>query len=98
MKRKEIDRKDKRALFEAVLQLQTVEECEQFFYDLCTPSEVEELSDRWRIVCLLVKDMPYRQISEKTGVSTTTVGRVARFLNHGSHGYKIVLERLGQLS
>ncbi len=98
MKRKDIKKKDERSLFEAILQLQTTKECEQFFCDLCTPAEVEEFSDRWRVARLLAKEMSYRQISEKTGVSTTTVGRVARFLNHGNHGYKTILKRLGQLS
>lgn len=97
MKRRDIQEVDEKALFEAVLKLENVEECRKFFYDLCTPSEVEEFSDRWKVACLLVKEKPYRQISEETGVSTTTVGRVARFLHHGHHGYKTVLERLGCL-
>ena len=97
MKRKDLQKKDESALFEAILQLKTTVECEKFFYDLCTPAEVEEFSDRWCVAQMLAKEIPYRQISEKTGVSTTTVGRVARFLHHGNHGYKTVLKRLGQL-
>ncbi len=96
MKRKDVQKKDEKALFEAVLQLRTVEECRRFFYDLCTPAEMEEFADRFRVAKLLIKDIPYRTISEQTGVSTTTVGRVARFLNHGHNGYKTVLDRLEQ--
>ena len=94
MKDKNIEKKQERALFEAILELQNIDECRRFFYDLCTLSEMEEFSDRWLIARLLMKKMPYRQISEKTGVSTTTIGRVARFLNNGNDGYMTVLERL----
>lgn len=95
MKRKDSKKGEEKALFEAVLQLKSVEECRRFFYDLCTPGEVEEFTDRWRIARFLAREIPYREISEKTGVSTTTVGRVARFLHHGNDGYKIVLNRMG---
>lgn len=97
MKLNSMKNNEENALFKAVLQLQTVEECRRFFHDLCTPAEMEEFTDRWRVARLLSKEMPYRKISEKTGVSTTTVSRVARFLNHGHHGYRTVLERLGQI-
>ena len=83
-------------LYEAILQLQSVEECRNFFTDLCTPAEVEAMSDRWEVVKLLMKKESYRAIAERTGVSLTTIGRVARFL-FGTHaGYRRVLERLGE--
>ena len=81
-------------LFEAILSIRSIEECKMFLYDLCTPSELEEFSTRWLIVRLLNEKKPYRQISSETGVSTTTISRVARFLNHGNYGYKTILERL----
>lgn len=81
-------------LYEAVLSIKDKKECRAFFEDICTPAEIEALADRWKVARLLVKEMPYREISEKTGVSLATVTRVARFLFNGSSGYKIILERL----
>lgn len=81
-------------LFEAVLLLQDKKECRAFFEDICTPAEIEALVGRWQVAILLNKDMPYRVVSEKTGVSLATVTRVARFLHNGSLGYRIVLDRM----
>ena len=80
-------------LFEAIISIENLNECKNFFYDLCTPSEIEEFSTRWLIVKLLSKNKPYRQIASETGVSTTTVGRVARYMKHGNNGYNIILNR-----
>ena len=84
-------------LYNAILLLKTPQECKDFFTDLCTPAELEALGDRWEVAQLLAGNMPYRAISEKTGVSVTTVTRVARSLFHGNNGYKTILERLGVL-
>ena len=81
-------------LFEAIVSLETSQECKNFFYDLCTPSEIEEFSTRWLIVKLLSKKKPYRQIALETGVSTTTVGRVARYMKYGHDGYNTILKKL----
>ena len=62
-----------------------------FLVDLCTPAELEALADRWSVVPLLADGVSYRQVHEQTGVSVTTVGRVARALEHGSGGYREVL-------
>ena len=82
------------ALCRAVLTLRTVDECRRFFRDLGTPAELQALADRWRVVELLREGKPYREIHDLTGVSVTTVGRVARFLTDGNGGYEIALERL----
>jgi TrpR-related protein YerC/YecD len=82
------------ALYRAVLSLSTETECKQFFEDLCTPAELEALIDRWTVVAYLEEGLPYRKIHELTGVSVTTIGRVARFLSRGNGGYRTVLERL----
>lgn len=63
-----------------------------FLDDLCTPAEIEAMADRWSVVPLLAGGMPYRQIHETTGVSVTTVGRIARCLEGGSGGYRAALE------
>ena len=84
-----------KALYQAVLSLQNEEECSQFFSDLCTPSELEAMVDRWAVVPFLNEGLPYRKIHDITGVSVTTIGRVARFLTIGNGGYKTALDRLG---
>jgi TrpR-related protein YerC/YecD len=85
---------ERRALFAAVLSLKNAAECESFFADLCTPAELEALSGRWTVARLLDKGIPYREISEKTGISTATVTRVARCLTYGNDGgYRRLLDR-----
>jgi len=80
------------ALFRAVLSLADVHEIRNFFKDLCTPAELQALVDRWQVVELLQQDLPYRRIHDLTGVSVTTIGRVARFLTDGFGGYAAALE------
>ena len=67
--------------------LSSAEQVTAFLRDLCTPAELEALSDRWKVVPLLRQGVPYREIHELTGVSVTTTGRVARSLDHGHGGY-----------
>jgi len=81
------------ALFEAVISLRNNSECRNFFKDLCTPAELQALVDRWQVVEYLEKDLPYRKIHDLTGVSVTTIGRVARFLADGFGGYRTAIER-----
>ena len=75
------------SLYQALLSVKNTDEMAAFLRDLCTPAELEVLVDRWRVVPYLLEGMPYRQIHERTAVSITTVGRVARYLNQGSGGY-----------
>jgi len=83
-----------RDLFSAVLALRTVEELRAFFRDLCTPAEIEAMADRWAVVECLRRDLPYRQIHRLTGVSVTTIGRVARSLIQGNGGYVLAARRI----
>ena len=85
---------DKTALYDAVLALKTREEAAGFIRDLCTLSEIDALAERYAVARLLAKDMSYRDVADKTGASTTTVTRVAHWLNHGQGGYRTVIERL----
>lgn len=85
------------SLYEALLLLETPDECRDFLTDLCTPAELTALADRLEVAKMLLKDMSYRAISEKKGVSVTTVTRVARFLSHGSDGYQTIFKRMGLL-
>ena len=91
MKRLDSREKD---LFKAILELKDLEECHRFFVDLCTPAEIQAITDRWRVACLLSEGIPYREIYEKTGVSTATVTRVARSLVRGENGYRILIDRV----
>ncbi|MFZ5391304.1 MAG: YerC/YecD family TrpR-related protein [Patescibacteria group bacterium] len=81
-------------LFKAIVSLKTAEEARRFFRDLCTPEELIDMADRWQAAKLLYKDVDYRQIADKLGMSTTTVGRVANWLRRGMGGYLLVLNRL----
>ncbi len=87
---------DTEALLCALTSLRNRGELLRFLTDLCTPAELRALAARWQVAKLLdVGDLSYREISEKTGASTTTVGRVARFLNEESYqGYRIALDRV----
>jgi TrpR-related protein YerC/YecD len=81
-------------LFEAILQLRTLEEAYKFFDDLCTVNEVQSLAQRLEVARMLRKGQTYNQIEAETGASTATISRVKRCLNYGTDGYKIVLDRL----
>jgi len=82
-----------RALYQAILGLATPEEARAFFRDLCTPAELQAMADRWAVVELLEKGLPYREIHRLTGVSVTTIGRVARYLTAGNGGYRLAAQR-----
>ena len=82
-----------RALYEAILTLKNADECRAFFRDLCTPAELQALADRWAVVALLRENRPYREIHRLTGVSVTTIGRVARYLVAGNGGYALAANR-----
>ncbi|MTI74852.1 YerC/YecD family TrpR-related protein [Stenotrophomonas acidaminiphila] len=83
-----------RALARAFAALERPQDVQAFLRDLCTPAELEAMADRWRVVPLLRKGVPYREIYDLTGVSVTTIGRVARALEHGAGGYAVAIERL----
>lgn len=82
------------SLSQAILSLDTREEVKNFLEDLCTPAEIEAMVDRWRVAQLLDKGLSYREISDLTEVSVTTIGRVARFMEMGAGGYRLALDRL----
>jgi TrpR-related protein YerC/YecD len=85
--------KEMRELFATISTLETRSELEAFFRDLCTLAELEAMAHRWQVARLLEKGLPYVEIAERTGASTTTVTRVAHWLRHGEGGYRLALDR-----
>lgn len=84
------------SLFDAVLSLETREECYDFFEDLCTVNELLSLSQRFEVAAMLKDHKTYLEIAERTGASTATISRVNRSLNYGNDGYELVFERIGK--
>lgn len=83
-------------LFKAILTLETVEECYNFFEDACTIKEIIEIAQRFEVAGLLKQGVSYAQISKETGASTATISRVNKCLTYGSDGYNTVLARLSE--
>ena len=81
-------------LYRAVLSLQSMEECDRFFDDLCTVPELKALSHRLQVAKMLSDHRVYSDIVQATGASTATISRVNRSLNYGADGYDIIFERL----
>ena len=81
-------------LFEAVLRLQTLEECRSFFTDLCTVPELRAMNQRITVAKMLTDKEVYTDIVAATGASTATISRVNRSLNYGENGYNTIFERL----
>ena len=93
---REVTTEESQELFNAILKLKNIEECQMFFRDLCTLKELSDMAERLRVAKKVSNNIPYRKIAEETGSSTATITRVAHWLNHGMGGYLLVLERLKQ--
>ncbi len=81
-------------LFSAILQLETLEECYNFFEDLCTVPEIKAFSQRIAVAKMLREKQVYSDIVSKTGASTATISRVNRSLQYGCNGYEAVFKRM----
>lgn len=81
-------------LFEAILTLDSMDECYRFFEDLCTVAEIKSMAQRFEVAKMLEKNYTYGEIVSRTGASTATISRVKRALNYGADGYKLVLGRV----
>jgi TrpR-related protein YerC/YecD len=84
-------------LFNAILLLRNMDECYNFFEDIGTISEIKALAQRLEVARMLRDKKTYSDISEKTGASTATISRVNRCLNYGADGYRLVLDRMGEI-
>lgn len=87
-------RANERSLSQAFASLADPRSIHALLQDICTPAELQALSDRWQVVLLLREGLPYRTIHDRTGVSVTTIGRVARYLSHGAGGYQAALQAI----
>ena len=85
--------RDEELFYEAVMTLRSQEECRRFFEDICTIKELQAISQRMRVACLLDSGSNYIEVSEATGASSATISRVNRCLNYGS-GYRMALDNL----
>lgn len=81
------------ALYESILQLETLEECCAFLDDLCTVGELRAIEQRYDVAILLEKGLVYTEILEKTGASSATISRVNRLFSFGSGGLRTMIER-----
>ena len=81
-------------LFEAILTLENVEECFDFFEDVCTVNEVLSIAQRFAVAKMLKNDHTYLEVAKETGAFTATISRVNRSLNYGNDGYEMVFSRL----
>lgn len=89
-----LDTKEMKALYKAILQLDSPAECKKFLRDICTLSELNAMAERWQVAQMVDQATPYREISKQTGVSTATITRVAHWIHHGMGGYRLMLDRL----
>jgi len=90
-------RVDVEALSEVLALLDDSDSINAFLLDLCTPAELQAMADRWQVVPLLKQGLPYREIHQQTGVSVTTIGRVARCMNFGTGGYEAAYQKISTL-
>lgn len=80
-------------LFKAILYLENVDECYDFFEDLCTIKELADMSQRVRVAKLLLEGATYEQIIKKVDISTATISRINRCIQYGTGGYRTILDR-----
>ncbi len=88
-----VTHKDVESMYRAVLSLKNVDEAKSFFRDLLTETEITEFAERWKAARMLSSGVPYTRIIEETGLSSTTIARVARWVKRGTGGYRLALER-----
>lgn len=81
-------------LFYAILALKNQKEAQQFFRDLLTEAELIEFGKRWQAAQMLAARISYAEIVEKTGLSSTTVARISKWLKKGTGGYRLMLARI----
>ncbi len=93
---KQIKKNDSDLLYRAISLAKSEKEIKALFEDICTPAEITAMAGRLRAAIEIKAQKPYRQIYAETGVSVTTVGRIARCIEYGTGGYNLILDRLNR--
>lgn len=88
-----MNKKDYTELFEEILKLETVEECERFFDDLCTINELDAMLQRIKAAKMLLDDKTFQEVTKETKISSATLARVSKCIKYGDGGYKEILEK-----
>lgn len=86
--------KANKQLIAGILELKNADEAERFLRDLMTPQEIKEFAGRLEAASLLARDVQYNAITEKTGLSSATIARIAKWLGGSLGGYRLILSRL----
>lgn len=85
-----------KALFETIVNIKGIKECKNFFRDLLTESELKEFANRWKVAQLLAKKTDYKKIEKETGMSSTTIARISKWLITGTGGYQQAIKKLNK--
>ena len=86
--------KNVQSLYKVILSLRDGKECRRFFRDLLTEAEIKEFANRWKVAQMLDEKIDYETITIETGMSSTTIARISKWLNTGMGGYKLMLKRI----
>ncbi len=85
-----------KALFKTILKLESLDECQNFLRDLLTVAEIKEFANRWKVAQMLAKKTDYKKIEKETGMSSTTIARISKWLSGGMGGYQQAIKRLNK--
>ncbi len=96
MKLNYLNTSDSKEFFNALMALENYTECKKFLRDLLTESELKEFINRWKVARMLESEIPYEQITRETGMSSTTIARIQKWLNGNLGGYKLMLKKLNK--
>ncbi len=88
-----MQKKNYQELFEEFLKLETIEECEKFFDDLCTINELDAMLQRIKAAKMLLEDKTFQEVIEETKISSATLARVSKCIKYGDGGYKTIIQK-----
>lgn len=89
---------DTKSLYKAFLSLKNEEECKRFLRDLLTKQEIQEFTNRWKVARLLDARVQYKKIEKQTGMSSTTIARISKWLTKGMGGYRLILDKINNMN
>ena len=89
---------DEKKLFEAIISMKDASEAKKFLRDLLTEAELKEFANRWKVARMLKEKVAYKEIGNQTGMSSTTIARIQKWLTSGMGGYKLMLKKLANVN